>query len=93
MVECPKCGGEMGNGGLFVQVTTSSGQTMTGIGAIGMPGMGIPSSQITVDEPMTWREKTGQRTGLIIKSDEVKTMKVRGQRCLSCGYIELYTQS
>ncbi len=82
----------MREGGLFVQVTTSSGQTMTGVGGLGMPGMGMPSSQVTMDEPVAWREKTGRRTGLIIKSDEVKTMKMKGQRCVNCGYVELYVQ-
>ncbi len=92
MVECPKCGGEMREGGLFVQVTTSPGRPMTGVEVAGMPRIGMPTNQITINEPVAWREKTGQKAGLIIKSDEVKTMTVKGQRCINCGYIELYAE-
>ena len=42
-------------------------------------------------EPI-WEEKTGERTGLIFKRDEVKQMKLDGYRCSLCNYIEIYAK-
>jgi len=39
---------------------------------------------------LMWREKTGERKGFLFKSDEVRTLTIRGRRCSGCGLIELY---
>lgn len=52
---------------------------------------GIPSTQSTTDSKAKWREKTGQKRGLLRRSDE-KTMEISGHRCIKCGYIELYVR-
>ena len=92
MVECSKCGGKMQEGEVFVQAAISGVQASSGFGMMGIPGMGIPSGEMGMEEKIQWREKTGRKTGLLIKSDEEKTMKISGQRCIKCGYIELYAR-
>ena len=92
MVECPKCGGEIREGAVLVLVTTSAGQASSSFGPMSIPGIGIPTGETTREERILWREKTGQKTGRLIKSEEEKTMKIYGRRCLKCGYIELYVQ-
>jgi predicted nucleic-acid-binding Zn-ribbon protein len=57
-----------------------------------MPSMNIGDVGVTQEERIKWREKTGEKKGFLIKSDEVRTMTVKGRRCLQCGYIELYAQ-
>ena len=92
MVVCPKCGGEMREGEAFVSISIPSGATAPfGIGSMpgmGMPGMGAPSIETTAERVM-WREKTERKTGLFKKSEEI-TLRISGQRCANCGYIELY---
>jgi hypothetical protein len=73
----------------------SGGQIATGFGMMTVPGMGIPSlgygaGETTAEQKIQWREKTGQKTGWLIKSDEEKTMTISGLRCEKCGHIELY---
>jgi len=89
---CPKCGGEMSQGEAYVEVATNPSSPM-------MSGMMNPMSSMTFGgvgmtrgERVKWREKTGEKKGFIIKSDEVRTLAVKGRRCLQCGYIELYAQ-
>jgi hypothetical protein len=93
LAECAKCGGEIREGEAFVRVTTFSsviGGSSSGFGIISIPGFDMPTSGRTSEENMLWREKTGAKTGLLIKSEEQKTMKIFGRRCVRCGYIELY---
>ncbi len=90
MAACPKCGGEMREGEAFVPISIPS--TAPSLGMSGMPGMGMPSMSVpsveTTTERVMWREKT-EHKGLLKKSEET-TLKISGQRCLNCGYIELY---
>lgn len=91
MAECPKCGGEMREGEVLIRVTIPLGQVSPGLSlGTGMPGMGIQTGETTSEEHVLWREKTGRRTGWLIKSEEENIIKVSGRRCLNCGYIELY---
>ncbi len=89
---CPRCNGEMRKGEVLLSVGLPSGSSSVfgGLPMGGMGGMGLPMQEVETEAPLTWREKTGERKGLIIKSDEVRTMPVKGRRCLSCGYLELY---
>ena len=56
---------------------------------------GIPNSSIlnvyqsSTNKPY-WEEKTGRKTGFIIKSDEKKTLRIKTYRCISCGFVEIY---
>lgn len=92
MSECPKCGGEMIQGEAYVEVTTSQSSSMMSGMMNPMSSMNLGSVDMTREERVKWREKTGEKKGFIIKSDEVRTLNVRGMRCLECGYIELYAQ-
>lgn len=92
MVECPKCGGVMVEGELYVNVPVPSGTSMMG-GMISMPGMNIGNIGVTEEMGLRWSEKTGEKKGFLIKSDEVRTMAVNGRRCLGCGLIELYAKA
>lgn len=90
--KCPKCGGEMREGEIYVDVTTLSG----GLGASPIMGpystMGIPAgTEVSVEGPL-WREYTGKEKGWLIKEKERKTLSIRGKRCLECGYVELYVK-
>ena len=92
MSECPKCGGAMVQGETFVDVDMPStnsgmGSMMSSLQGIDMGGFGV--SQET---RVKWREKTGEKKGFLIKSEEVRTLVVKGRRCLECGYIELFAQ-
>ncbi|MFH0849139.1 MAG: hypothetical protein V1857_06525 [archaeon] len=97
MVQCPKCGGETHAGEAFARVSVGGGQVPTGFGMISMPGMGMPGLGYGAGETMTeqkiqWREKTGGKTGWLIKSDEERIMTISGLRCEKCGHIELYAR-
>lgn len=80
----------------MVRVTTVNnlvaGSPYGSFGGIPIPGFDLPTSERTSEPTILWREKTGVKTGRIIKSDEYKTMKISGRRCITCGYIELYAQ-
>ncbi|HMK83463.1 MAG TPA: hypothetical protein VK503_07075 [Candidatus Bathyarchaeia archaeon] len=86
----------MREGEALVRVTTVSslvgGSPYGSFGGIPIPGFDLPTSERTSEPTILWREKTGAKTGRLIKSDEYKTMKISGHRCIACGYIELYTQ-
>ncbi len=45
---------------------------------------------VPIEAMLLWSEKTGRIKGLLFKSPEIKTIKVRGHRCVACGYLELY---
>jgi len=81
----------MREGEAFVRITTPAEQVSSSYGMLGMPGVGMPSGEMS-EEKVQWREKTGQRKGWLIKRDETKTLKISGLRCVECGYIELYAR-
>ncbi len=92
MSECPKCGGDMIQGEAYIEVEVpSTGPVMGGMMS-SMPGMNLGGVSMRQEERIKWREKTGEKKGFLIKSEEVRTMAVTGRRCLECGYIELYAR-
>ena len=92
MSECPKCGGEMIQGEAYVDVNVPSSNPMMSGMMSPMTSMNMGDVGMTQEERIKWREKTGEKKGFLIKSDEIRTMAVKGRRCLQCGYIELYTR-
>ena len=65
--------------------------SMTGV--ISFPGSSFPASNGGVrDADMMWREKTGEKTGWLVKRDEERIMRIMGMRCLGCGYLEFYAE-
>jgi len=79
-------------GDAYVNVTTSSPSSMMGGMMSPMSGMNLGGVGTTYEERVKWREKTGEKKGFLFKSDEVRTLAVKGRRCLQCGYIELYAK-
>ena len=79
-------------GEAYINVDTLSTSSMMSGMMPTMPGMNLESVGIKQEKRIKWREKTGEKTGFLIKSEEVRTMSVKGIRCLECGYIELYAQ-
>jgi hypothetical protein len=59
-------------------------------GMLSMPGMNIGGLGGSREEGLIWREKTGEKTGLLFKSDEMRTLTIKGLRCTGCGLIEFY---
>jgi predicted nucleic-acid-binding Zn-ribbon protein len=92
MDECSKCGGKMIQGEAYVDVQTSSANNIMSGMMSPMSGMNLGNVGINHEERIKWREKTGEKKGFLIKSDEIRTIAVKGRRCLECGYIELYAQ-
>jgi hypothetical protein len=82
----------MVEGELYVNIPVPSGTSMMG-GMISMPGMSIGNIGVTEEMGLRWREKTGEKKGFLIKSDEVRTMAVKGRRCIACGLVELYAKA
>lgn len=85
---CPKCGGNMVEGRIIVPVERSKSQSMSPMS----PGfmMDIPTVIEDVTSIPYWEEKTGEKTGLIFKRDEIIQLKMGGYRCRLCYYIEIY---
>jgi predicted nucleic-acid-binding Zn-ribbon protein len=79
-------------GEAYVEVTTSSSSSRMSGMMNPMSSMNLGSVDMTREERVKWREKTGEKKGFILKSDEVRTLTVKGMRCLECGYIEFYAQ-
>jgi predicted nucleic-acid-binding Zn-ribbon protein len=79
-------------GEAYVSVDVPSANPMMGGMMPPMPGMSLGGVEMTQEERVKWREKTGEKKGFLIKSDEVRTLAVVGRRCLECGYIELYAR-
>lgn len=79
-------------GEAYVDVTASPADPMMSGMLSPMPGMSLRGAGMTQEERIKWREKTGEKKGFLIKSDEIRTMAVTGRRCLQCGYIELYAR-
>lgn len=82
----------MQEGEALIQITVAGGgYTIPGFGMTSIAGMGQQGSN-QAEERIQWREKTGRKSGRIFKSDEEKTLKIVGQRCKICGYIEFYAK-
>jgi hypothetical protein len=93
MSECPRCGGEMREGLAFISISVPLGSSMGGGGGMfPSPGMNLPQGESTRNARVRWREKTGEKKGWLIKSDEEKTLDLKGKRCLECGYVDLYVE-
>lgn len=88
---CPKCGGELREGELFVSaVRRIDHLPMTMGGRDYFSALGsFQGGDVSVEGPF-WREYTGEEKGWLWKRKEVKVLSVKGKRCISCGYIELY---
>jgi predicted nucleic-acid-binding Zn-ribbon protein len=92
MSGCPKCGGEMIRGEAYVNVNISSASHTMSDMMSPMTGMNLGNIRMMSEEIIKWREKTGEKKGFLIKSDEIRTIVVKGRRCLECGYIEFYAR-
>ena len=97
--KCPKCGGNMKDGQITTNVTSDPtaailhpnvlSQTLSGqLSPFGPSNQG---AGVTVEGPI-WREESEKEAGWIIKRKEKKDFSIRGMRCLSCGYIELFIE-
>jgi len=62
----------------------------SGFTLAGMAGLGAVDTGAMGEQKILWREKTGSKTGWLVKSDEQKTLRISGRRCAKCGYVELY---
>ena len=92
MSECSKCGGEIIMGEAYVNVNIATPTPATGMMMSPMTGMNLGNIGMMREESVRWREKTGEKKGLIFKSDQVRTLVLKGLRCLECGYIEFYAR-
>ena len=89
--KCGKCGGEMREGELFINVTSSSGSPIIRQDSFSFPTGSIPNASTEViGEGPFWRERTGEKKGWLIKREETQILNISGLRCTNCGYIELY---
>ncbi len=88
-LKCPKCGGAIVEGEIRFDSDTVMPSQMNAY-MTGIPGGPVPSVYQSSTSRPYWEEKTGRKTGFIIKSDERKTLKIKGYRCTLCGYIEMY---
>jgi predicted nucleic-acid-binding Zn-ribbon protein len=89
-LSCPKCGNKMIEGRIIIPIERITAQTQampqyaSGFMMGGQPGIedftAIPK----------WVEKTGEKTGIIFKRDNVIEMRLTGYRCTQCNYIELH---
>jgi predicted nucleic-acid-binding Zn-ribbon protein len=89
MDKCPKCGGVLTEGEIRFASDSEMPSPMNYMA--GIPRGGAPSVYPTSTSCPYWEEKTGRRTGFIIKSEEKKALKINAYRCTLCGYIEMYT--
>ena len=79
-------------GEAYVDIETPSDNIMMSPMMSSITEMGRGNIGMTHEERIKWREKTGEKKGFLIKSDEIRTIAVTGKRCLKCGYIELYAR-
>ena len=87
--KCPKCGGQMTPGEIkFDTDTVMPNQMNSYMG--GMMNSPVPNTYQSATSRPYWEEKTGRKTGFLIKSDEKKALKIKATRCALCGYIELH---
>ncbi len=76
-------------GEAYISVTVPSSGSILG-GMIPMDTTGIGSIESSREARLRWREKTGEKKGFLIKSDEIRNFNIKGRRCILCGYIEFY---
>jgi predicted nucleic-acid-binding Zn-ribbon protein len=89
MEKCPKCGGAMIDGAIRFDSDTVMPSQMNAY-MTGIPSSPLPNVYQSSTSRPYWEEKTGRKTGFILKSDEKKMFKIKGLRCSLCGYIEIY---
>lgn len=89
MEKCPKCGGAMIDGAIRFDSDTVMPSQMNAY-MTGIPSSPLPNVYQSSTSRPYWEEKTGRKTGFIIKSDEKKMLRIKGLRCSLCGYIEIY---
>ncbi len=87
--KCPKCGGDMTEGEIRFDGDTAMPSQMSAY-MTGMPTSPLPAVYQSSTSRPYWEEKTGRKTGFIIKSDETRILRIRGRRCTVCGYVEMY---
>jgi len=87
--KCPKCGGDMNEGEIRFDSEAVMPSQMNAY-MTGLPTSPLPAVYQGSSSKPYWEEKTGRRTGFIIKSDETKTLRIKGLRCTLCGYVEMY---
>jgi hypothetical protein len=93
LTNCPKCNGEMRTGEIIVNLKTPT-QGLRNLSPMmgGNPMMQLPFDSASSIEDVSWREYTGKEKGWLIKQREQKTLSLKGRRCLTCGYVELYVK-
>ena len=58
----------------------------------GLPMETLPNIMEMVESRPHWEEKTGEKTGFIIKREGKRRMTLIGYRCTLCNYIELFAR-
>ena len=87
--KCPKCGGMMNSGEIRFDSETVMPNQMNAY-MTGIPTSPLPNVYQSSSSHPYWEEKTGKKTGFLIKSDEKLNLRIRGMRCTLCGYIEMW---
>lgn len=87
--KCPKCGGVMILGEIRFDSDTVMPSQMNAY-MTGIPNSPLPNVYQNSTSRPYWEEKTGRKTGFILKSDEKKILKIKASRCSLCGYVEMY---
>ena len=80
----------MRQGEVFVPVDVTEGFVKHS-NLFSMPGVNMPPVESSRDEKISWREKTGKKTGLL-RLKEARVIDIQGISCVKCGYLELYVQ-
>ena len=92
-LKCPKCGGKMKMGQLYVNATFDQPVVTAAASASMNPlqdmGLSMQGRSVSVEGP-SWREESDKEDGWLIKRKGKQILPIRGMRCLDCGYIELY---
>jgi predicted nucleic-acid-binding Zn-ribbon protein len=87
--KCPKCGGAMNHGEIKFDTDAVMPNQMNAYMG-GMMNSPVPNVYSSSSSHPYWEEKTGRKTGFILKSDEKKTYRIKALRCTLCGYVEMY---
>jgi len=77
----------MREGEAYVSFTVSVRQQAA---AVPYAAMASPPVDVPVEVPLVWRENIGWVKGILFKSPEVKNIRIKGLKCVTCGYLELY---
>ena len=80
---CSKCGGEVREGELFINVTSTTSSGLTS--PYSYPSefaMGMQSAPLVTGDGPLWREHTGEKEGWLFKREKTKTLKICGFRCI-----------